>query len=162
MALCLHEYVGAGKGAADSGGKAEAPRNPKESADVVRAKIDVSNEDDGKRKVVVALTIADGWHIYANPVGNDKLVESQTEMTVFVDGTAVKTDVTYQKGKEYTDAAGEKYNVYVEGAAMTAITSTLRASKIEARLKLTACKDGKCLLPSVIKIGPSAAPGPTP
>jgi hypothetical protein len=152
MALCFHEYVSAGLSAANPGGKVEAPRNPKESADVVKAEITEGIKDEGKRKVVVKLTIADGWHIYANPVGNDMLIESQTEISVFVEGKLVKTDVGYQKGKEYTDTAGEKYNVYRGGTEMTAVIGAPRASKIEARVKVTACKDGKCLLPSVIKI----------
>lgn len=152
MALCLHEYVSAGQSAANLGGKVEAPRIPKESADVVKAEITEGLEANGKRKVVVRLTIADGWHIYANPVGNDLLIESQTEISVYVEGKLVKTDVGYQKGKEYTDTAGEKYNVYRGGTEMTAVIGAPRASKIEARVKVTACKDGKCLLPSVIKI----------
>ena len=70
MALCLDEFVAAGGTAATVGGKVEAPKNPKESADVVKAEIVVGVEPDGKRKVVVTLKIADGWHIYANPVGD--------------------------------------------------------------------------------------------
>ena len=152
MALCLHEYVSAGQSAANPGGKSEAPRNPKESADVVKAEITEGIGNDRKRKVAVKLTIADGWHIYANPAGHEMLIDSQTELSVFVDGKPVKADVTYQKGKEYTDTVGEKYNVYVDGTEMTAVVGAPRTSKIEARVKVIACKDGKCLLPSVIKI----------
>jgi uncharacterized protein len=153
MTLALHEFVGAGTTATKSGGEIPAPKNPKESADVVKAEIVVGIENDGKRKVVVTLTIADGWHIYANPVGNETLLESQTELSFLYDGEAVKTEVMYQKGKEYTDSAGEKYNIYKDGTEMTALVKTPGHPKIEARVKLIACKDGKCLLPSVIKVG---------
>jgi uncharacterized protein YyaL (SSP411 family) len=162
MALSLHGFVSEGKPAANSGGKVEAPRNPKDSADVVRAEIVVGAEKGDIREVAVKLTIADGWHIYANPVGNETLVESQTELTVFVDGKAVKCDVTYPKGMQYTDAAGDKYNVFEVSAVIAVLARALRTSKIEAHIKLTACRDGKCLLPSVIKIVMPVAPGPLP
>ena len=55
--------------------------------------------EDGKRKVVVTLTIADSWHIYANPVGNENLIESQTDVILFVDGKTAKTKVNYPKGE---------------------------------------------------------------
>ncbi len=152
MALCLDEFIAAGGAVANASGKVEAPKNPKESADVVKAEIVVGAEQDGKRKVVVTLTVADGWHIYANPVSNGKLLESQTEMTVYVDGNAQKADVTYQKGKEIRDSAGDKYNVYEGAVEMSAIVAALRDAKIEARVKVIACKDGTCLLPSTIKL----------
>ena len=83
-------------------GASKRPRTRRESADVVKAEIVVGDEKDGKREVVVTLTIADGWHIYANPVGNEKLLESQTELTVFVDGNAAKTEVTIRRVRSTT------------------------------------------------------------
>jgi uncharacterized protein YyaL (SSP411 family) len=152
MALAVDQYVASGGTSANPLGKVEPPKNPKESADVVKAEIVIGIEPDGKRKVVVTLKIADGWHIYANPVGNEKLLESQTEMTVYVDGGAQKVDVIYQKGKEHKDSAGEKYNIYEDAAGMAAIVTATRTAPIEARVKVIACKDGKCLLPSTIKV----------
>ena len=152
MALCVDQYVAAGGTSANPGGKIEGPKNPKETADVVKAEIVVGIEPDGKRKVVVTLKIAGGWHIYANPVGNEKLLESQTEMTVYVNGEAQKVPVIYQKGKEHKDSSGEKYNIHEDAAGMAAIVTALRDAKIEARVKVIACKDGKCLLPSVLKV----------
>jgi uncharacterized protein YyaL (SSP411 family) len=159
MALCLHEYVSAGMGADGARDRAPAPRNPKESADVVKGEIAVTGED-GKRKVVVTLLVADGWHIYANPVESESLAESQTVATLLVDGKAVKADLAYPKGRQYTDAAGEKYNVYLGTVRITGITRAPVDSKLEARIQVTACKDGKCLLPSTIRIGPPRGPLP--
>ena len=73
-------------------------------------------------------------------------------MTVIVGGDAHKVPVTYQKGKEHKDSAGEKYNIYEGGTAMSATVTALRDESIEARVKVIACKDGKCLLPSTIKV----------
>jgi uncharacterized protein YyaL (SSP411 family) len=152
MALCVDQYVAAGGTPANPGGKIEPPKNPKETADVVKAEMVVGAENDGKRKVVVTLKIADGWHIYANPVGDDKLLESQTVMTVFVNGEAQKVEVAYPKGKAHKDTAGDAYNIYEDAAGLSATFAVPRDAKIEARVKVIACKDGKCLLPSVLKV----------
>jgi len=151
MALSLEEFLAAG-GGETTPGKVEPPKNPKESADVVGTKIVVGDLVDGKRTVTVTLTIAADWHIYANPVASDDLLESQTRVSVHVDGAEAKADVVYPKGKAITDSAGAKYSVY-EGTAT--ITTTVAAGKdavVEARVKVIACKEGKCLLPSTIKV----------
>jgi uncharacterized protein YyaL (SSP411 family) len=153
MSLALHEYVSAGRTAAEPGGKAGPPQNPKASSDVVTAEIAVGEESEGRRKVVVTLRVAEGWHVYANPVGSDNLLESQTEVTLFVDGKAAKAEVAYPKGKKYTDPAGETYQIYEGRVETTAAVGPGRDSKIEARVKVTACKDGLCLLPSVVRVG---------
>ena len=57
----------------------------------------------------------------------------------------------YPKGKETADG-GEKYAIY-EGTVT--VSGTVPAGKddvIELRVKVTACNEGKCLLPSVIKV----------
>jgi uncharacterized protein YyaL (SSP411 family) len=153
MCLALHEYVSTDKEASKAGGPTETPGNPKESADVVKAEIVVGKEMEGKRRVVVSLTIAAGWHIYANSVGNESLIESQTDVTLLVDGKAAMAGMSYPKGKEYTDAAGDKYNVYDGKIEVSAMTDAPATSKIEARIKVVACKEGTCLLPSTIRIG---------
>jgi uncharacterized protein YyaL (SSP411 family) len=152
MCLALHEHVGAGKPALPAA-KVEPGRNPRASEDVVKAALAVTNEK-GRRKAVVTLTVADGWHIYANPVDQEQLLESQTELTILVDGKAVKSEVIYPKGKPHTDASGSTYAVYEGKVELTSMVEAAAASKVEARIKLTACKDGKCLLPSVLRIGP--------
>jgi hypothetical protein len=151
MALCLDEFLAAG-GSDTLGTKADPPKTPKDSSDVVSAKVTVSEPAEGKRTVTLTLAVAEGWHIYANPVGSEDLLDSQTRLTVLVDGKQAKTEVVYPKGKSITDAAGAKYSVY-EGT--TTLTATIPAGKnalIEARVKFIACKDGKCLLPATLKV----------
>ncbi len=103
-------------------------------------------------KVVVTLKIADGWHIYANPVGNEKLLESQTEMTVFVNGEALEGRGDVPEGEGTQGHRGRQVQRVRGRGGMAAISARLRDAKIEARVKVIACKDGKCLLPSVIKV----------
>ena len=152
MALCLERYLASGGTTPKSSGKFHPPKKLKESADVVKAAMVLGKESDGRRKATVNLKIADGWHIYANPIGNETLLESQTAMTIQVNGTEVKVDLTYPKGKEYEDSSGDKYQIYEGEAILTAHFAAPPTAQIEARVKLIACKDGKCLLPSVLKV----------
>ncbi|MFO0823865.1 MAG: hypothetical protein U0792_12260 [Gemmataceae bacterium] len=111
MALCLDEFLAAG-GSDTPATKTGPPKNPKEIQRRRQPKITVGEPADGKRTVKVTLAVAEGWHIYANPVGGDDLLDSQTQLTVFVDGKEAMTEVVYPKGKSITDAAGAKYSVY--------------------------------------------------
>jgi uncharacterized protein len=152
LARCLDELLDAtGGDPASPGGKVDPPKNPKESADVVTVKFEQGLiKASTSRDFTLTLTIAEGWHIYANPVGNETLKESETAVTLVLDGKPVEAKVVYPKGNEITDSAGAKYAVY-EGTIK--ITGAVAGPPtIEARVKVIACKDGKCLLPSVIKV----------
>jgi uncharacterized protein YyaL (SSP411 family) len=125
------------------------PKKPKDSADVVTAELTVEKEKDGRRAFALALTVAEPWHLYANPVGLAALAESQTEVTVYVGGKKVEATVEYPKGKEY--GGPEKYFVY---AGTVNVTGSIPAADgaVEVRVKVSACKDGLCLKPSEIKV----------
>ena len=135
-------------------GKVEPPKNPKDSADVVKVEVVMGRkEQDGSQPFSIHLTVAEGWHAHANPVGNETLLEAQTELTVFLGKAALDVKVTYPKGKPVTDSSGAKYAIY-EGKVT--ITGTLPKPTTddapEFRVKVQTCKDGKCLLPSVVKV----------
>jgi uncharacterized protein YyaL (SSP411 family) len=128
------------------------PKKPKESADVVVAKLALEPAKDGKRVFALTLTVTEPWHLYANPVGAaEMLIDSQTEVTVFVGGKKVEAKIEYPKGKEITDTSGLKYSIY-EGAVKVTGTFPATDGAVEVRVKLTACKEGTCLLPSVVKV----------
>jgi hypothetical protein len=134
----------------------EAPKSPKESADVVKAVVKLGEKTPkGDREFTLTLTMASGWHIYANPVENDTLAESQTEVTVMSGKTALMTKVTYPKGKIVNDSDPMigKYVIY-EGT--TTISGTIPTGKedLEFRVKVNACTEKTCLLQSVLKIKP--------
>jgi uncharacterized protein len=128
-------------------------KKPKASSDVVTAKLTLDDAKDGRRAFTLALTVADPWHLYANPVGPDMLLESQTDVTVYVGGKKVEAKVEYPKGKDIADSTGAKYRIY-EGAVK--ITGSFPAGEgaIELRVKLSACKEGLCLPPSEVKVKP--------
>ena len=128
-----------------------APKKPKESGDVVTPKLSLEAAKDGKRAFSLTLTVVDPWHLYANPVGLETLAESQTEVTVYVGGKKVEAKVEYPKGKEIADSVAGKYLVY-EGEVKLTGTFPYAEGDVEMRVKLTACKEGTCLLPSVLKV----------
>ncbi len=129
----------------------ETPKTPKESADVVKAELKLGEKSaKGERSYTLTLTISLGWHIYANPVGDDSLVESQTEVTL----ARGKTTVTYPKGKSLTDSSGAKYGIYEGTVTIAGTIPELKEEEIEVRVKLIACQEGKCLLKSVLKVKP--------
>jgi uncharacterized protein YyaL (SSP411 family) len=152
MALAVDEYVASGGVTATADGKSEPPKNPKASADVVTAALSIAAGKDGKQEATVKLKIADGWHIYANPVGDAELLASQTVLSVYADDKEIEAKVAYPSGKEHKDITGSKYNIYAGAAEISATFTAPRNAKIEARVKIIACKEDGCLLPSVLKV----------
>jgi hypothetical protein len=128
-----------------------APKKPKESADTVTAKLTLQDAKDGKQAFALTLNVTDPWHLYANPPGLDSLAESQTEVSVFVGGKKVDAKIEYPKGSEYKDATGDKYQVYV-GTVTIKGSFAAAEGAVEVRVKVNACKDGKCLPPSVMMV----------
>ncbi len=127
------------------------PKKPKKSEDVVTPKLALGEEKGGRRAFTLELTVADPWHLYANPVGFEMLAQSQTEVEVYVGGKKVEAKVAYPKGKEITDSTGAKYFVY-EGTTKIEGTFPATAGEVEVRASLSACKEGLCLPPSVLKV----------
>lgn len=134
---------------------ADAVKNPKSSADVVKVELRPGNQADGLEKVNVVITVAKGWHIYANPVGNDKLAESATVIEIRADGKKVASQVPqYPKGTDKKSELGE-YKVY-EGPIGIEVelnhTDIKDAKTLTARVKLVACNDKVCLAPATITV----------
>jgi uncharacterized protein YyaL (SSP411 family) len=150
LAQCLDELLDATEPDTGTAETVPAPKNPRESADVVKAVLKLGEPAaTGERPFSITLTIAPGWHIYANPIGNDMLTEARTELVISTGKETIPASVAYPKGQEIMDSTGSKYAIY---QGTVAITGTLPAGKAEPvfRIKLTACQEGKCLLRSVI------------
>jgi len=128
-----------------------AQKKPKESADVVAPKLVLDAAKGGTRAFTLTLTVVEPWHLYANPVGLESLAEAQTEVTVYVGGKKVEAKLDYPKGKEATEEGTGKYRVY-EGTVKITGTFPATEGEVEVRVKLTACKEGTCLLPSALKV----------
>jgi len=130
-------------------------KKPRESADVVTATLKAGPVADGTQEFTVTLAIAAPWHVYANPVGNDMLGASETKVEVSVGGKAVAATVAYPMGVVAKDAAAGAYRVYDGTVTLTGkVPRGPAAGPLEVRVRVVACKDGTCLLPSAIKLKP--------
>jgi uncharacterized protein YyaL (SSP411 family) len=128
------------------------PKGRRESADVVTAKLDAGEIKDGKQSFAVTLTVAEPWHVYASPVGNEMLKASETTVEVFVGGKKVDATIEFPKGKAKKDATAGDYLVYEGAAKLTGSVPRGKDGELEVRVKVMACKDGLCLLPSTITL----------
>ncbi len=135
-------------------GEKTDPKKLRESADVVKAILKTDTEADGSRALTVTLTIEKPWHIYAVPVGDEMLKASETRIEVLFDGKlAPGVSVAFPEGASIKDSAGATYNIY-EGTVKFRIMvpATLKDKTPDVRVRIIACKEGTCLLPSVLKV----------
>lgn len=124
-----------------------------ESVVKVKAKAD-KPAADGTQTVTVTLTIERGWHIYANPPGNDDLKSSQTVVTISGADKPATTKTNYPKGKTVKDALVGDYATY-EGTAEVKLTIKRPLGgkgALEAAVKCQACNDKSCLPAATIKV----------
>jgi len=158
MLVALEEYLDARP---DAG--ADRPANPGggKVAEVVTAKAALAPKADvalGREfDVVVSLSIKDGWHLYANPVGEENLIP--TTLSLAPDQPATLVDVTYPPGEEKVLASGgpEKVALYEGTVELTArVRLDPGARTIPDALRLVvrhqACNDRACLPPASLTV----------
>ena len=126
-----------------------------ESKDAVKVTATADKADDkGNQTVTVTIDIVKPWHLYANPVGNEDLVSSQTLLTVKAKSKLddVKTD--YPAGKLKVDKDVGNYKIYEDKIVIKATVRRAKddTSPLEVSLHLQACDESKCLMPSDMKI----------
>ena len=104
---------------------------------------------DGKQELTVTMNIDKGWHLYANPPGQDDFVPSQTELKVDAKMPVSDLKITYPDGKLIIDSILGRYMVYEDRVVIKA--SLKRApgdtGPLELKLKFQSCSDKTCLLP---------------
>lgn len=126
-----------------------ADAGPKKSADVVRVKLERGSIADGLESFHVWLTIAEGWQVYANPVGVEALAEAATTAEFYLDGKSAATSgISYWKGSARKAADGTEYRAYEGKVSYTAWllwADTEGAEVISVRVKVVAT-DGKTRL----------------
>ena len=123
----------------------------------VTATATVKNRDGEVYNVVLQLKIAGGWHINANPPGQDNLIP--TTVTVAADAPVEIVDIAYPTGKSTRfEFSNVPLNVYEK-----TVTIPLRLKlkpdvtwkkNTPIRLQLTyqPCNDTQCLLPETVEI----------
>jgi DsbC/DsbD-like thiol-disulfide interchange protein len=109
---------------------------------------------DGTQAVTITLTIDKGWHLYANPVGNEDLMDNQVSASVSSKNKLQDVKVEYPAGTVVKDKTVGDYKVY-EGTVT--IKATVRRAKgdaepLDVSVKLQACSKTQCLLPATLKL----------
>lgn len=110
----------------------------------------------GKQEVVLTLDVNKGWHIYANPVGNEDFESART--TVKIDAKAKPADVkiAYPKGDIHEIKMIGKVGVYQGKIEIRATVLRADGDKgpLDVSVKFMACGDanGQCLLPATVKV----------
>jgi uncharacterized protein YyaL (SSP411 family) len=108
----------------------------------------------GMQTIIVTFKIDKGYHIYANPVGNETLKEAQTVVTVASDVKPLTATLTYPPGKDVKDDVVGSYRIY-EGEVMVRVEVQRAASdatSAEVTARFMACTDKTCLLPAAVKL----------
>lgn len=108
----------------------------------------------GKQTVTINVEVKEPYHIYANPIGNPDLANSQT--TVKVDAQTKPTNVKmdYPEGKLVKDDAVGNYKVYEGKVTIKAHVERASGdtSPLQISVKLQACDEKSCLIPATIKV----------
>ena len=133
-----------------------------ETSPLVTAIAEVEAKNAEIFNVELHLKIAAGWHINANPAGQDNLIP--TTVTVDADASLEIIDVAYPKGRSTRfEFSNEALNVYEKNLTillkLKQKPNTTHKKNIPISLKLTyqPCNETECLLPETLDI-PLALP----
>ena len=123
----------------------------------VSATAEVTAENKGIYDVMLQLDIATGWHINANPAGQDNLIP--TTITVNTETSLEIADVAYPKGRSTRfEFSSESLNVYEESLTiplrLKQKPNTKHDKNVPITLQLTyqLCNETECLLPQTLEI----------
>ena len=122
---------------------------------LVTAATAIKAENDEIFKVELQLKIAAGWHINANPAGQDNLIP--TTLEVDTDMPVEIIDIAYPKGRsarfEFSD---ESLNVYEDSLTiplkLKRKSNATGSSKVTLKLTYQPCNDTECLFPDTLEI----------
>lgn len=113
---------------------------------------------DGKEtlSIDIIMQIETGWHVYANPAGDEIFVPT----VVTVSGVAGEdASIDYPKGKAHRDDTIKVIAYHYEGKTVIPVTvrRPLANGKpdprpVEVTVRYQACSDARCLAPKTVKL----------
>lgn len=99
--------------------------------------------------LTVTLVVEKGWHIYANPPGNDDLKPVAT--TVTLQGGA-KGEAVYPAGKQVIDPVVGNYRVYEGTEEIRVKLAAANTGPVKVLAFFQACNEKSCLQPSKVML----------
>jgi uncharacterized protein YyaL (SSP411 family) len=126
----------------------------KKSESVVKIEASASKPDgDNKQTVTIAIKIEKPWHLYANPVPAE-FPGIPITVTIQAQDKSLDSKVDYPQGKLVHDATLGDYHVYEDQVKLQASIKRAKddTSPLSVTVKIQACSDKQCLLPSTVKV----------
>jgi DsbC/DsbD-like thiol-disulfide interchange protein len=121
----------------------------KKSDSKVKAVVKAGKPDaDGNQTIDVILNIEAGWHLYANPVGNETFAEAKTIVTVSGKAKPRAVKITYPKGKLYRDEVLKEAFFVYEGQVTIPVQVQRAAGDtgpLQVMVQVNACDEKQCL-----------------
>jgi len=112
-------------------------------------------DSKGNQKLTITLAHKDGWHTYANPVGNEDFDSNKTVITLKANGKPIVAKIEYPEGKTTKDKVVGDYKVYEKKIDIQAALQRVPGdnSPLEIAVRVQACSEkGVCLLPATVKL----------
>lgn len=117
-------------------------------SEVVKATASLKKEG-GDTVLTVKLVVDKGWHIYANPPGNDDLKPVATTLTL--QGGA-KGETFYPAGKQVIDPVVGNYRVYEGSEEIRVKLASAPSGPVKVQASFQACNEKSCLQPAKITL----------
>lgn len=120
----------------------------KKSEGVVKASAKEGPAKVDMRVVLVELEIEKGWHLYANPAGNEDLDSVKTTVTV----VGEKANVVYPKGKQVIDPVVGNYVTYEGKQTIQVHLPADKKGPLKLQVSFQACDEKTCLQPAKVTV----------
>ncbi len=145
LGVCEAVLIGSGSLAAQAGGRSDA--------EVKVQAAGTKPDANGQQVITITLDINKGWHIYANPVGNEDFEQARTVVTVKTAAKPEAVKIHYPPGKLYKDKSLGQFAVYENRVQIMAQLQRAPgdAGPVEVSVRFAACSDmNLCLPPATV------------
>jgi DsbC/DsbD-like thiol-disulfide interchange protein len=125
------------------------------SADKVKITPEAKAPDtEGNQVVTLTLEVEKGWHLYANPVGNEMLEESQVVVTATAKEKPESVTVEYPAGEVVKDKTLGDFKAYFGKVTIKAKVRRAKGdtSPLQVTIRLNACDEKMCLPQADVKL----------
>jgi hypothetical protein len=113
-----------------------------------------SVEPGGKARIAIVFQAKEGWHVYANPPGNDFSVPTEVEFEST--GKVEASDIKYPAGKKHVEGTDSMLILEGKQVIFTTLTwpATVKPGSDELTVNMTyqCCDHNICLMPKTIKL----------
>jgi uncharacterized protein YyaL (SSP411 family) len=157
MCLALHDYLDV----KDIKAEVKEPKKAvplvtgqETTEDVVKIAVAKAESPGGKMMLTIAITIAQPWHIYANPTGNEMLAGAATAVTIRANGKIVPAEIVYPEGEKESHKSVGDYLIYEKSVTIKATLPDKVEGPLEVSARVQACTKGDkgvCLARTTLK-----------